>query len=50
MYNKAYTTTTPIIGNLLVVTLPGATGRFDHPLSLQWRNASGHVLRRFSQL
>ena len=49
-YNKAYTTTTPIVGNLLVVTLPGATGRFMYPLSLEWRNASGQVLRTFSQL
>jgi hypothetical protein len=49
-YNKAYTTTTPIVGNLLVVTLPGAPGRFDHPLTLQWRNTGGQVLRTFSRL
>jgi hypothetical protein len=49
-HNKAYTTTTRIVGNLLVVTLPGAPGRFDHPLTLQWRSASGHVLRTFSRL
>jgi len=49
-YNKAYTTTTRIVGNLLVVTLPGAAGRFDHALTLQWRNDSGHVFRTFSHL
>ncbi|MGH2850952.1 MAG: hypothetical protein ACRDLP_10070 [Solirubrobacteraceae bacterium] len=47
-YNTGYTTTTPIVGNLLVVTLPGAPGRFDHPLSLQWRNASGQSIRTLS--
>ena len=49
-HNKAYTTTTRIVGNLLVVTLPGVPGRFGHPLTLQWRNDSGHVFRTFSHL
>jgi hypothetical protein len=49
-HNKSYATTTRIVGNLLVVTLPGAAGRFDHPLTLQWRNASDHVFRSFSHL
>jgi hypothetical protein len=49
-YNKAYTTTTRIVGNLLVVTLPGPPGRLDKPLTLQWRNASGQVLGTFSSI
>jgi hypothetical protein len=49
-YNKAYTTTTRIVGNLLVVTLPGPPGRLDKPLTLQWRSATGQILRTFSAI
>ncbi|HEY1777064.1 MAG TPA: hypothetical protein VGG41_12970 [Solirubrobacteraceae bacterium] len=49
-YNKAYTTTTPIVGNLLVVIVPGAPGRINNPLTVQWRSTTGHVLRTLSHL
>jgi hypothetical protein len=46
----AFTTTTRVIGNLLVVSVPRSGNRLMAPMTMTWRAASGATVKTFGQL
>jgi hypothetical protein len=46
----AFTVTTNVVGNLLVVTVPRGGARLQAPMTMIWRAASGKTVKAFSSL
>jgi hypothetical protein len=46
----AFTITTNVVGNLVIVTVPRAGNRLDHPQPMIWRAAGGTIVKTFSRL
>jgi hypothetical protein len=46
----AFTTTTNVVGNLLVVTVPRGGNRLTAPMTMTWRAATGTMVKTFSRL
>jgi hypothetical protein len=46
----AFTVTTNVVGNLLVVTVPRGGARLQAPMTMTWRAASGKTVKTFSSL
>ena len=46
----AFTTTTTVVGNLMVVTVPRGGNRLDAPMTMTWRSPAGTIVRTFNRL
>ena len=47
---SAFTATTNVVGNLLVVTVPRGGNRLMAPMTMTWRSASGTTVKTFTSL
>ena len=46
----AFTTTTTVVGNLMVVTVPRGGNRLNAPMTMTWRGPAGTIVRTFNRL
>jgi hypothetical protein len=49
-HGAAFTITTHVVGNLLVVSVPRSGNRLAAPMTMTWRAASGATVKTFGQL
>jgi hypothetical protein len=46
----AFTTTTKVVGNFVVIAVPRGRERLFQPVTMTWRAADGHVIKTFNRL
>jgi hypothetical protein len=50
VHAPAFTVTTNIVGNLLVVTIPRGGNRLLAPMTMTWRSANGTIVKTLHTL
>jgi hypothetical protein len=46
----AFTTTTTVVGNLMVVSVSRGGNRLNAPMTMTWRGPAGTIVRTFNRL